>query len=79
MTVTAHGTGEAPETPEVPPRDGFAKIDVPIVQAICSKPRWGANDVASRDGGANIVAIDGVPPTREADVDTGIGRIALTG
>jgi len=66
-------------TPEVPPRDGFAKTDVPHVQACCSKLlRWGVNDVSSRDGSANIFAINGVPPTCEADADTAIGRVALT-
>ena len=79
VTVIVHRTGEVPETPEVPPGDGFAKNDVLIVQAYRTKLlRWDANDEATRNDGAKIVAINGVPLTREADVDTGFGRVALT-
>ena len=79
VTVVVHEAGAVAETPEVAPGDGTAKDDVLVVQAYRSKLLlWDSNDEITRKDGANIVAIDGRPITRDTDVDTGFARVALT-
>ncbi len=80
VTVVVHEAGAVPETPEIAPGDGPAKDDVLVVQAYRSKLlTWDRNDEVNRkDNNARIVAIDGRAISRDADVDTGFARVALT-
>ncbi|MBT8424946.1 MAG: ABC transporter permease [Silicimonas sp.] len=80
VTVIVHKAGEVPEVPEVDGGDGLARNDVLTVQAYRSKLLvWDSNDEITRnDDGAKIIAIDGRPITRDADIDTGFARVALT-
>ncbi|NND17724.1 MAG: ABC transporter permease, partial [Silicimonas sp.] len=80
VTVIVHKAGEVPEVPEVDGGDGLARNDVLTVQAYRSKLLvWDSNDEISRnDDGAKIIAIDGRPITRDADIDSGFARVALT-
>lgn len=79
VTVVVHLAGEVPETPEVAGGTGPAKDDVLVVQAYRSKLLiWDKNDEVSRKDGAKVVAIDGRPISRDTDVDTGFGRVAMT-
>ncbi len=79
VTVVVHLAGEVPETPEVAEGTGPAKDDVLVVQAYRSKLLiWDKNDEVSRKDGAKVVAIDGRPISRDTDVDTGFGRVAIT-
>ncbi len=79
VTVVVHPKGEIPDTPEVAPGDGLARDDVLVVQAYRSKLlRWDANDEVNRKAGARVVAVNGQPIDRAADVDVGFGTVALT-
>ena len=79
VTVVVHLAGEVPETPEVAGGTGPAKDDVLVVQAYRSKLLiWDKNDEVSRKDAAKVVAIDGRPISRDTDVDTGFGRVAMT-
>ncbi len=79
VTVVVHRAGETPETPEIAPGDGAAKNDLLVVQAYRSKLLvWDSNDEVTRKDGAKVVAIDGRAVSRDTDVDTGFGRVALT-
>ena len=79
VTVLVHKAGEAPAEPEVSPGEGLAKDDVLVVQAYRSKLlRWDSNDEVDRDAGAKIIAVDGQPISKDNDVQTAVGRIALT-
>ena len=79
VTVIVHRQGETPDEVTIEPGDGFAKNDTLTLQAYRSKLlTWDRNDEASRDDGASIVAINGTPITRDGNVDTGFGSVALT-
>ncbi|GAA6180388.1 MULTISPECIES: ABC transporter permease [Roseobacteraceae] len=79
VDVLVHEAGQTPEAPVATENDGVAKNDVLVVQAYRSKLlRWDANDAVTRKDGAKIVAVDGQPISRDADVEVGFGRVALT-
>ncbi|MGR3714428.1 MAG: ABC transporter permease [Shimia sp.] len=77
--VLVHPKGQKPAAKDVAPGDGLAKDDTLVVQTYRSELlRWDANDEVTRKDGAKIVAVDGMPISRTADVELGIGRVALT-
>lgn len=78
--VRVRPAGTAVEPFEVPAGDGFAKDDVLQVQAYRSELlRADDNDEITRDQGATISAVNGIPVTAGgAAVDTGWGRVVLT-
>lgn len=80
VTVLVHAAGESPDVPQIAPGDGFAKDDVLVLQAYRSKLLlWDKNDeVTRKENGANIIAIDGRPISRDVPVETGFARVALT-
>lgn len=79
VTVVVHEAGVEPVIPEVMPGDGLAKDDVLAVQAYRSKLLlWDRNDEVNRKAGAKIVAVNGAPISRDVDVETDVGRVALT-
>lgn len=79
VTVVVHRAGEEPEAVNVEPGDGFAKNDTLTLQSYRSKLlTWDRNDEVTRDDGANVVAINGQPLTRDNNVDTGFGVVTLT-
>ncbi|MEM8979727.1 MAG: ABC transporter permease subunit [Pseudomonadota bacterium] len=77
--VTVHGAGEQVSAPEIEPGAGLAKDDTLVIQAYRSKLLlWDKNDETNRKEGAKIIAVDGKPIDRNTDVETAIGRVALT-
>ncbi|WP_058241188.1 ABC transporter permease [Shimia marina] len=79
VAVRVHEAGQKPDAPVVDGNEGLAQNDTLVVQAYRSKLlRWDANDVVTRKDGAKIVAVNATPISRDADVDVGFGRVALT-
>lgn len=77
--VTVHEAGNVPSVDAPAAGDGAAADDSLVVQAYRSKLLvWDSNDTATRDDGAQIVAVNGTPIARGADVFTDVGRVALT-
>jgi taurine transport system permease protein len=77
--VTVFEKGETVETPTFDPGPGPARNDFLAVQVYRSKLlRWDSNDDFTRKDGARIVAVDGRPIDSNTDVETSIGRVALT-
>lgn len=78
--VRVHAAGEDPGALDAAPGDGVAKDDTLVVQAYRSKLlRWDANDDVTRaDNEARVIAVNGEPISRGADVQVGFARVALT-
>jgi len=77
--VTVFEKGQAVPEADIDPGSGPAKNDSLAVQVYRSKLlSWDANDEFKRKDGARIVAVDGRPIDRRTDVETSIGRVALT-
>lgn len=77
--VTVFEKGETVPEAEIDPGTGPANNDALQVQVYRSKLlTWDANDDATRKDGVKIVAVDGRPIDRDTDVQTSIGRVALT-
>lgn len=77
--VTVFNKGDAPPEVSATPGGGLASDDAIALQAYRSKLLiWDKNDEVNRKEGAQIVAIDGQPVTRGGEVQTAVGRVAVT-
>ena len=79
VTVFVHRKGEDAQAIDVAAGDGFAKNDSVFLQAYRSKLIiWDQNDDIKRSDDAKIIAINGEPVTLGSNVETSIGRVAVT-
>ncbi|GHF61110.1 hypothetical protein GCM10017056_35660 [Seohaeicola zhoushanensis] len=79
VDVTVYDKDGVVDPAAVAPGEGIAKDDSIALQAYRSKLLlWDANDEVTRKDGARIVAIDGKPVGPGGEVETAIGRVAVT-
>ena len=79
-TVAVFAAGADVPAPEVPPGEGFARDDALAVQAYRSQLlAFDENDEVTREAGARVIAIEGVPVEPEgAAVDVGFAEVGVT-